>query len=90
MRELVSGGEDRASLSLRAASGYPQIEILLSGMLISFLSLHREDDDHLWEPFNAEVLARHDIELSQDDLDDLAGDEQSDREGEICPSEADQ
>jgi hypothetical protein len=63
-------------------------------MLISFFSLHRDDDDRPWEPFNAEVLARHDIELSEDDLNELAEarseDGQGDGEGEICSREADQ
>jgi hypothetical protein len=51
-----------------------------------FLS-HREDDDDLWEPFNAEVLAQHGTELSKDDLDELAQEraenEEDDGEGEI-------
>jgi hypothetical protein len=49
--------------------------------------LRSEDDDHLWEPFNAEVLARHDIQISPDELEELAdgwsGDSESDGEGGI-------
>lgn len=42
-------------------------------MLIFFsFPLHRDDDDHLWEPFNAEILEQHQYELTEDDLSELS------------------
>lgn len=79
-------GKNRVSLNLRAASGYPQVETLLSGMLINLLFLNREEDDHLWEPLNPELLARHDIKLSKYDVDDLvkmSEDNNTSEEGEL-------
>lgn len=71
----------------------------MSRIPISFFSLYSDDDDTLWEPFNTDVLAQYDVELTEDDWDDLkearedAGetsiekseDEENDEDGEICP-----
>ena len=33
---------------------------------------YSEEDEHLWEPFNAELFAKHDYEISPDELDYLS------------------
>lgn len=58
---------------------YKYYEKIGAGRLVSRFSLPEscfEDDDHLWESFNAKELARHDVELDDDVLDDLDGDEE--------------
>lgn len=39
--------------------------------MLIFFSPCSDEDDELWEPFNAEVLAQNSYELTEDDWEDL-------------------
>lgn len=39
--------------------------------MLIFIFPHSDEDDELWEPFNAEVLAQNSYELTEDDWENL-------------------
>lgn len=67
-----SGGKNRASPCLIAASKcVPKLRLFVPNANFLFFSLYSDEDEALWEPYSAEVLAEENYELTESDWEQI-------------------